>query len=82
MLHTAKPFDLRKVGVKPTDRPEAVIDDFTHGLRDWYTLEANNPHHWEYSTRKLADPKWRGQTGQRLTVQVQTEKPNELVIIT
>lgn len=81
MLHTATPVDLKKAGVKPTDRPEAVIDDFTHGWRDWYTLEATNPHHWEYSTRKLADPKWRGQTGQRLTVQVQAEKPNELVVI-
>ena len=81
ILHTVTPSDLKKAGVKPTDRPEAVIDDFRHGWRDWYTLEANNPHHWEYSTRKLADRKWQGQTGQRLTLQVQVEKPNELAVI-
>jgi hypothetical protein len=81
MLHTAAPANLKRAGVKPTDSPEALIDDFRHGWRDWYTLEANNPHHWEYSTRKLSDPKWRGKTGQRLTVQVQAEKPNELVIV-
>ena len=33
------------------------------------------------STRKLADPKWQGQPGQRLTLDVQAEKPNELVIV-
>ena len=44
-------------------------------------LSADNPHHWEFSTRKLADPKWQGQPGQRLTLDVQAEKPNELVIV-
>ncbi|QDU19012.1 hypothetical protein [Urbifossiella limnaea] len=58
-----------------------MIDDFTHGWGDWYTLSADNPHHWEFSTRKLADPKWRGQAGQRLTVEVRAEKPNELVVV-
>jgi hypothetical protein len=27
------------------------------------------------------DPKWQGQAGQRLTVEVQAEKPNELVVV-
>ena len=58
-----------------------MIDDFPHGWQDWYTLSADNPHHWEYSTRKLNDPKWQGQPGQRLVLDVQAEKPNELVIV-
>jgi len=81
LLHTAAPDELRGAAVQATDKPSPLIDDFSHGWRDWYLLSPDNPHHWEYSTRKLADPKWRGQTGQRLTFEVQTEKPNELVIV-
>jgi hypothetical protein len=58
-----------------------VIDDFVHGWRDWYTLSADNPHHWEFSTRKLSDPKWQGQIGQRLAVTLAAERPNALVIV-
>ena len=58
-----------------------MIDDFAHGWRDWYTLSTDNPHHWEFSTRKLADPKWQGQDGQKLTAEVRAEQPNDLVIV-
>jgi dienelactone hydrolase len=81
LLHTAVPKDLQRADVKATDMPDPVIDAFAHGWRDWYRLEAGNPHHWEFSTRKLTDPKWQGQTGRRLALEVQAEKPNELVIV-
>lgn len=81
MLHTATPADLKMAEVKATDKTDTVIEDFTHGWQDWYLLSAENPHHWEFSTRKLGDPKWQGQPGQRLTFEVQAEKPNELVIV-
>lgn len=81
MLHTAAPDDLKRAEVKTTDKADLTIDDFAHGWQDWYTLSADNPHHWEFSTRKLNDPKWQGQSGQRLVLDVQTERPNELVIV-
>ncbi|MGB4707402.1 MAG: acetylxylan esterase [Fuerstiella sp.] len=81
MLHTATPDDLQRAEAKATDKADPVIDDFTHGWQDWYTLSADNPHHWEFSTRKLNDLKWQGQTGQRLVLDVQSEQPNELVIV-
>lgn len=81
MVHTATPADLKQAEVRATDETDVVIDDFVQGWRDWYTLSADNPHHWEFSTRKVTDPKWRGQPGQRLTVEVLVEKPNELVIV-
>lgn len=67
--------------MKATDKADPVIDDFAHGWRDWYLLEAGNPYHWEFSTRKLADAKWQGQPAQQLTIDVQAEKKNELVIV-
>ena len=81
MFHTVVPMELQRAKVVATDKPSPVIDDFSHGWQDWYLLEAGNPHHWEFSTRKLTDPKWQGQTGQRLALEVQAEKPNELVIV-
>jgi hypothetical protein len=80
-LHTVTPDELSRSGIRATDQPDPVIDDFQHGWRDWYRLSADNPHHWEYSTRKLNDPKWRGQAGQSLALEVRSEKPNELVIV-
>ena len=58
-----------------------LIDDFSKGWQDWYSLSAGNPHHWEYSTRKINDPQWRGRDGYRLALDVRTEKANELVIV-
>lgn len=81
MLHTVAPKELQLAKVTATDKTSPLIDDFSHGWQDWYLLEAGNPHHWEYSTRKLADPKWQGLPGQRLALDVRAEKPNELVIV-
>lgn len=81
LLHTAVSADLKKAEVKATDTTDPVIDDWKHGWRDWYMLSADNPHHWEFSTRKLADPKWKGEPGQKLTLEVQAEKPNEMLIV-
>ena len=44
-------------------------------------MSADNPHHWEFSTRKLSDPKWKGDPGRNLTVEVQSDQPNELVVV-
>jgi hypothetical protein len=81
LLHTVSPKEVERNGASATDKADPLIDDFSHGWRDWYLLEAGNPHHWEFSTRKLTDPKWQGQTGQRLALDVQADKGNELVIV-
>jgi hypothetical protein len=80
LLHTATAGDLRRENVRATDTPSLLIDDFKHGFQDWYTLSADNPHHWQYWTRKICDPKWRGQPGYRLTLDVKSERPNALVV--
>lgn len=81
MFHAATPADLKRAGVKATDEADPLVDDSAHGWRDWYTLSADNPHHWEFSTRKLADPKWQGRSGQRLGIRLEVERPNALVIV-
>lgn len=81
LLHTADSKELKTSGAAATDKPDAIIDDGSHPWRDWYMLQARNPHHWEFSTRKLNDPKWQGKTGQRLTLEIQADEPNPLVVV-
>lgn len=80
-MHIATPAELKKNDVVASEIASTLIDDLSHGWRDWYLLEANNPHHWEISTRKLSDPQWQGQAGQQLAVNLQCDKDNELVFV-
>lgn len=80
-LHTVAAQELQAAGVQATDQPSLLIDDFSRGFQDWYLLSPENPHHWEFSTRKINDPKWRGLAESRLTLDVQSDKPNELIVV-
>ena len=81
LLRVATPEDLAAAGTRATDAPTTLVDDFSRGDGDWYRLEPKNPHHWEWSTRKIADPKWRGPAGARLAIDVETEETNDLVVV-
>ena len=80
-LHTATPAALKAAHVEATDQRSSLIDDFSNGWRDWYQLSANNPHHWQYWTRKINDTKWRGGVKQRLTFDVKCASSNQLVVM-
>jgi pimeloyl-ACP methyl ester carboxylesterase len=81
LLHTSTPEQLETASIKATDRPLLLIDDFTNGFRDWYILSKDNPHHWVYSTRKVADSKWRGPPGASLSLKLRSVEDNEIVIV-
>jgi dienelactone hydrolase len=80
-LHTIEPSRLRDSSVIATDSPSKLIDDFSSNWQDWYLLAEYNPHHWEYSTRKLNDPKWRGSSEAKLCLDVSVERDNELIVV-
>ena len=80
-LQTAVPKELQEEKIRATDKLSNLIDDFSRGFQDWYLLSGDNPHHWQYWTRKITDPKWQGQAGEQLTFDVKTEKANQLVVI-
>ncbi len=81
LLHIASPEELRSAGVRAADGPSLVIDDFGRGMIDWYVLNPGNPHHWEYWTRKITDPKWHGPEGAELRVDLVVPQDNTLVIV-
>ncbi len=72
------PEDLQTVGVKATDAPTRLIDDFGRGWHDWCRLEWANPHHWSVTTHKIKDPKWRGPDGARLVFDLKC--PTDIVL--
>ena len=66
------PEALRAAGVKATEKPRRLIDDFSRGWQDWYRLNPDNPHHWFYATRKIVDPSWIGPKGGKLAFEIGT----------
>jgi len=74
------PEELKVAGVKATDKPSRMIDNFSRGWQDWYRLEWGNPHVWVAATRKLKDPKWRGPAGARLVFEVKCPKDNVIAV--
>ena len=75
------PEELKSSGVKATDKPSRMIDDFARGWQDWYRLEWANPHVWDATTRKLKDPKWRGPAGAKLVFDVKCPEDNVIVVL-
>ena len=72
-VQTVYPDQLKAAGVNETAKREGVIDDFSKGYRDWYQLNPKNPHHWQRWTRKVNDPSWTGQKGDKLAIDVETD---------
>lgn len=78
----AFPHQLAEAGVKPTGKRSRLIEDFTHGWRDWSLVAANNRHHWNYETHKVCDPEFFGPRGASLALEVETTEPdNTLAVI-
>jgi len=77
----AYPDALRGAKVKATEEQHRLIDDFARGFHDWYSLNANNRHHWLFSTRKLADPRWEAPLNAKLALEIETtEALNTLAV--
>jgi hypothetical protein len=72
---SALPEALQAAGVRPTEKPQRMIDDFSRGWQDWYRLSADNPQHWVYATRKVLDPSWIGPKDGKLAFEIAVTEP-------
>jgi autotransporter-associated beta strand protein len=68
----AYPPTLSTNGVLATEFHRRSIDDFARGFHDWYSLNPDNPVYWQYWTRKLNDPSWKGPAAGNLDLSVAT----------
>ncbi len=81
LFHRIEPKQLSESGVIATAKPTTLIDDFTHGLRDWYQLNASNLTHQETWTRKVTDPLYRGADGAKLKLTLKMPQTNRIAIV-
>jgi hypothetical protein len=81
LLHSHSAAELKKADTTHTAKPSTLIDDFTHGLRDWYQLNVGNLTYQETWTRKVTDPLWRGPQGAKLHITLKMPKTNRLSIV-
>jgi hypothetical protein len=81
LLQRGEPRQLAESGVHGTAKPTALIDDFTHGLRDWYQLNTGNLTHQETWTRKVTDPLHRAPSGVKLKLTLKMPKTNRIAIV-
>jgi dienelactone hydrolase len=81
LLHSRDATALRDAGVVATLKPNTLIDDFAHGLRDWYQLNSGNLTHRQTWTRKVTDPLYRGSEGAKLKLTLKMPKTNSLSFV-
>ena len=62
-VHLVYPPELESNGIRETAVKTRLIDDFALGYKDWWYLNPDNTQHWQFWTRKLGDPSWRGPVG-------------------
>jgi hypothetical protein len=72
---------LKQAAPQLTAKPSKLIEDFTHGQRDWYALNAGNATHQQLWTRKVTDPLWRGPEGSKLAITLKLPQTNRLSIV-
>jgi hypothetical protein len=81
LFHSHSADEIKQANPKLTAKPSTLIDDFTHGTRDWYALNAGNATHQQLWTRKLTDPLWRGPEGSKLHITLKLPQTNRLSIV-
>ena len=81
LLHSVAPAELKEAKAAVTAVPGPLIDDFAHGMRDWYQLNAGHPSLVQKWTRKLTDPLHRGPAGAKLKLTLSLPQPNRLTFV-
>ena len=82
-FHSVNPAALQAAEAVASLKVSPLIDDFSssHGLRDWYPINADHPPLVQHWTRKLTDPAWRGVAGAKLKLTLKMPKTNTLTFV-
>jgi len=69
-------------GLRETAEISDAIDDPSDasGLKDWYLINGNNSQIWQFHSRKINDPCYRGGEGAQLTFDLAADAANTLVV--
>lgn len=79
LLTKVSAAELREAGLQPTRKPSLLIEDFQGDWqKEWFTYR---PAEWARSTHKLRSRAWKAPADANLVLEVQSEKPNRLVLL-
>jgi len=67
-------------GGRPTEAADRLVDDGSHGWRDWDQVNWGHPPLWRAWTRKVKDPAWRGPEGAALVFDIRCQAANRLLV--
>jgi hypothetical protein len=81
-IHLHDPATLVANGLRETAEISYAIDNPSDasGLKDWYLINGNNATIWQFHTRKINDPCYRGGEGALLTFDLTASAANTLVV--
>ena len=77
----AFPHQLAEAGIKAIGERARIIEDFTHGWRDWSLVGVGHREHWNYETHKVCDPAFVGPRGASLALDIETTNPNDTLAV-
>ncbi len=79
LLRTATAEDLKRSGTQATLEPSLLIEDFEGNWeKEWFTYR---PEDWARITNKLGAEAWQPPPGGSLSLSLQAEEPNKLVVL-
>ena len=81
LLHSHSSSEVKVANPQLTAKSTTLIDDFSHGLRDWYVLNAGNATHQQLWTRKVTDPLWQGPEGSKLQITLKMPQTNRMSFV-
>ncbi len=77
-LSTVHPDQLRAARLEPTLKATPIIETFAGDWqKNWFTYR---PDEWARRTHKVNDPTWAPPSNARLSIQVRSKEPNQLVV--
>ena len=77
----AFPHQLAEAGAKAVGERLRLIEDFSHGWRDWSLVGTGHRAHWNFETQKLNDPAFVGPRGASLAFEIETNGPGETLAV-
>ncbi len=81
LLQSCTADEVRQASPTLTARVSTLIDDFTHGQRDWYALNAGNLTHQQLWTRKVTDPLHRAPEGAKLSLTLRMPQTHRFSVV-
>jgi dienelactone hydrolase len=77
----AFPQQLAEADVKETGERQRLIEDFSHGWRDWSLVGIGHTAHWNYETHKVNDPAFFGPRDGALALEIETTAPKNILAV-